>query len=665
MPAVEEHRSAAELEAFAQGLLPESDCSAVEAHLALCPACRQLVDETPGDTFVSLLRAARTRFLASADTPSEFRLSSDTGVWERGETVALAEPPAELADHPRYRPIRSLGAGGMGSVWLAEHKVMGRLVALKLIRPEFLARAEGLERFRRETQVLAQLAHRHLVGAHDAEQAGNLHFLVMEYLDGVTLADRVASEGPLAVTEACRCVREAALGLQHAHEHGLVHRDLKPQNLMLVNEPGAPVKVLDFGLAVLAVRDPKEAVLTGKNMVVGTPDYIAPEQAEDARSADIRSDVYSLGCTLYFLLAGDVPFPEESTLRKLVAHQTSAPKPIRSLRPEVPPGLAAVLGRMMAKDPADRYQTPAEVAEALAPFAAGIVPAGTTSTSQRRRRWLGTAAAWLAGFVLVAAGVVYRIQTDNGEVVINVDSPDVELVLLKGGTEVEVIDTKTQKRVRVPVGTYDVQIKNKPDGIEVTHTDRIVIARGKEALVTIERGNKVARQPVGSDKERILGTWRGVAVEVGGQPIPREFIDAIRPTVTFTAEKVTAKPSGTLPKEFLEFVAAQGVLPRETAAVLEKGVEGIYHLDPTKSPKAIDIVYLGPVRKIGLGIYTLDGDTLKVCGTLNPDRVDERPKEFATKQGVMRVLVTLERQPPEKDGKESSPEKPAPVKDRP
>src|SRR5262249_7250599 len=156
-----------------------------------------------------------------------------------------------------------------------------------------------------------------------------------------------------------------------------------------------------------------EGGLTGENVVLGTPDYIAPEQAEDSRAADIRSDIYALGCTLYHLLTGQVPFPGESVLRKLDAHRMREPAPVCDMRPEVPTELAAVVTKMMAKNPADRYQTPAEVAAALAPFAVGTIPA---ATRKRRRRWLGNAVALLAGLVVVAAGVVYRIQTDNGEV---------------------------------------------------------------------------------------------------------------------------------------------------------------------------------------------------------------------------------------------------------
>jgi serine/threonine protein kinase len=275
------------------------------------------------------------------------------------------EGPPELANHPRYRIKRLLGKGGMGAVYEAEHCVMKRLVALKVIAANLVTDPSAGVRFRREVQVAAQLNHANIVTAHDADEANGCYFLVMELVDGVNLDRLVKRKGPLALPFACDYVRQVALGLQHAHEKGMVHRDIKPHNLMLTRK--GQVKILDFGLARFVSENTSTSAVTGCGLM-GTPDFIAPEQAEDAHGADIRADVYSLGCTLYFLLTGRTPFPEGSILSKVLAHAQREPIPLSDFRADLPVDLIAIISRMMAKSPDDRFQTPSEVARALLPF---------------------------------------------------------------------------------------------------------------------------------------------------------------------------------------------------------------------------------------------------------------------------------------------------------
>ncbi len=306
-------------------------------------------------------------------------------------------PPPELLGHPRYELLGFVGAGGMGVVYKARHRLMDRVVALKVVNHRLLDRPDMVQRFRREVRAAAQLHHTNIVAAYDAEQAGDCHFLVMEFVQGTNLDELLRAWGLFPVDKACEYARQAARGLQHAHDRGLVHRDIKPHNLMLT--PEDTVKVLDFGLArfasevglpppppaadVTPLADESWAAatmvshkvrggeaLTGAYSGLGTPDYLAPEEALDARRADIRADVYSLGCTLYRFLTGAVPFPGTDAREKLRAHQQREPVPVDQLRPDVPRALADVVGRMMAKDPARRFATPEEVARALAPFAA-------------------------------------------------------------------------------------------------------------------------------------------------------------------------------------------------------------------------------------------------------------------------------------------------------
>jgi eukaryotic-like serine/threonine-protein kinase len=295
-----------------------------------------------------------------------------------------------------YVLLELLGEGGMGKVYKARHQLMGRVVALKVIRRERLTNKDAVRRFQREIQAAAQLSHPNVVLAYDADQIGDIHFFAMEYVDGIDLGRLVKDKGPLPIREACDYIRQAAHGLQHAHERGLIHRDIKPTNLLLTmsreesvraalsgviaspssarlgsNEPvTGVVKILDLGLARLQETADGEAPsrLTHEGFVIGTPDFLAPEQARNASKVDIRADIYALGGTLFYLLTGEVPYPGGTPTEKLLRHAIDPVPEVRPLRPEVPDEITALLRRLMAKQPEDRFQTPGELAVALEPF---------------------------------------------------------------------------------------------------------------------------------------------------------------------------------------------------------------------------------------------------------------------------------------------------------
>jgi serine/threonine-protein kinase len=269
-----------------------------------------------------------------------------------------------------YVILDRLGEGGMGTVFKARHQKLDRMVALKLLRAELLMDPELVRRFYREIEMGSQLRHPNLVHAYDAGPIGVSHVLVMEYLEGTDLARRVKQSGPVSVDQAREYIRQAALGLQCIHDNRLVHRDIKPHNLFLQahgSQSGGVVKILDLGLARLhrPVHGVDSSTITDSGtMMMGTLDYMAPEQALDFHGADTRADIYSLGCTLYFLLTGRAPF-DGTPAQKLLGHQQHAPTPVAQFRTDVPATLDAVLCKMLAKRPEDRFQMPAEVVAAL------------------------------------------------------------------------------------------------------------------------------------------------------------------------------------------------------------------------------------------------------------------------------------------------------------
>ncbi|MFL5342374.1 MAG: protein kinase domain-containing protein [Gemmataceae bacterium] len=667
MPRQLEHPADAVLADFLVGKLPNRDDADVERHLAECPQCEaRAATVSSSDTLVSLLAAAGSRLLAersSAMTPAPEGALTPPAF---APTLAFDESrppmndpaiPAALANHPRYRVQRQLGVGGMGTVWLAEHAVMNRPVAVKVIRPDLLARPGAADRFLREVRAAAKLHHPNIVTAFDAEVVGDSCLLAMEYVPGETLGDRVQT-GPLPVAEACRAARDVARGLAHAHAAGLVHRDVKPHNLMRTAD--GTTKVLDFGLAGIRTGEAIPAAandgLTGAGMLCGTPDYIAPEQSTDPRAADPRADIYGLGCTLYHLLAGRAPFAAAASVNdKLTAQRESTPEPIAGL----PPPLWAVLAKMMAKRPEDRYQTADEVAAALEPFSATSNRAATAGRRRRVRRLTAIAAGLLAAGILVAAGVILTIERDKEIIKISTNDSDVRVEMRRNGEVVRVHDDRTGETWVIDTASNQISQADRDDGLKLSLPENraIVLKRKGKDVFTVTRLTAQA-----SDNQLILGTWQGVSAEFGGQQMPREIIDTIKPTLTFTPEKVISKPQGTFPKAVLDMVIAQGILPKNAASVVENGVEGVYHLDPTKSPGQIDLTMLGEVRKNALGIYRLEGDTLTICVSVDPDKVAERPKEFASKAGDKFVMITARRQTVAK--RTDPPSKPRPMPDK-
>lgn len=269
-----------------------------------------------------------------------------------------------------YKLLDKLGEGGMGAVYKAQHTRLGRFVAIKVLPPHVSSRPDALARFDREMKAVGSLHHPNIVHANDAGEFNGVHYLSMEYVEGQDLHEFVKARGPMSVLNACKAIRQATIGLAAAHKMGLVHRDIKPSNLFVAKKTGQ-IKILDMGLALLS-QDEEPAALTSAGQCFGTPDYMAPEQWNDAHTCDARADLYSLGCTLFFLLVGRPPYHGEThrtAANKMKGHLIDLAPDLRTARSDIPEGLDTIYRKLMAKAPGDRFASANELAEALAPFA--------------------------------------------------------------------------------------------------------------------------------------------------------------------------------------------------------------------------------------------------------------------------------------------------------
>lgn len=410
------------LSAYSVGRLAPPTCQLVENHLEACEACQAALDalRNTDDSLAGALvqRVTLESFLQEPSYQRGLERVRELGrLLQRGPASAPEETeqlmPVTLGP---YQLRKKLPGGGMGVVYQAFHPGLQRTVALKVLRDDRADSPMSVLRFKNEWAALGKLDHSHIVRVYDAGEADGCLYLAMEYVEGTNLGQFVREHGPLPVREACDYIRQAALGLQHAHERGLVHRDVKPGNLLLaaphdcpqagaLREPAATadyqpglVKVADFGLALLREASP----LTRPDQVMGTADYMAPEQWHGSHGVDTRADVYSLGCTLYYLLAGEVPFSSpryDTAPRKMRGHLDDPIPPLRDRRPGVPAELEAILDQMLAKEPADRYSSPAEVARALEPFSSGSQCPTAARDSRKRLR----SRMWSALLVAAAA----------------------------------------------------------------------------------------------------------------------------------------------------------------------------------------------------------------------------------------------------------------------
>jgi serine/threonine protein kinase len=394
-----------------------------------------------------------------------------------------------------YELLTKLGEGGMGAVYKARHTKLDKIVAIKVLPAERMKVESAVARFEREMRAVGKLEHPNIVRAMDANEEGGMHYLVMEYVQGVDLAQLVKQCGPLPTADACELIRQAAVGLDEAHDNAMVHRDIKPSNIMLcvVSKRKPPVvKILDMGLALLSEAHSDDVQgLTATGQMMGTFDYMAPEQGGDSKSVDIRADIYALGASLYKLLCGEVIYHGDmyhTPVQKMMALATQPAPPIQTRCQGVPDGLAAVLHQMLEKDPDKRIATPEEVAKALTPFCAGanlaalvhragfdvvsapsqpdvdtdvsVVPlkvtakaavppsnkaAASASPGRRRPPRLPVAiGGGLLGFggIIALAAAVFFLQTSHGTLRVEINDPLIEVVVKGNDVVLKQADTE-------------------------------------------------------------------------------------------------------------------------------------------------------------------------------------------------------------------------------
>jgi eukaryotic-like serine/threonine-protein kinase len=547
--------------------LSEAESQAIEAHVERCrDVCQPLLDSYSGFEDDDSSDAPPA---AAPEMPPEA---------PAGETPA--PQPANFPALPGYEILGELGRGGMGVVFKARHRRMDRLVAIKVLPGDLVQDAAAVSRFEREVKAAARLKHPNIVAAYDAAEAEGVHFLAMEYVEGTDLSAFVRRQGPLSIERAVDCVLQAAHGLAYAHRHGVVHRDIKPGNLLLDGE--GVVKVLDMGLARFETAlGADETELTGMGQIMGTVDYMSPEQALDTRHADARADIYALGMTLWYLLTGRSAYVGENALARLLAHREQPIPSLRAACPAASPELEAVFMKMVAKNPDDRYQTMADVIAALedglprpssksAPWgdlprssskddgspwgdlprslreadlgrsphivvaapaleATVALQAGEVQTDpnteqslhllvasaprkpRRGGRYLAIAAALIGLAALAAAAFVIRVQTGEGEVIVESEVDGVSVDIVRNGEPIKEdwqLHAGADNRWLVRSGSVNVKLPANLQGEFMLAQDTARLVRAGKILVKITRTKKSdATTAAAEDRERAAAEW--------------------------------------------------------------------------------------------------------------------------------------------------------------
>ena len=610
-----------QLSEYLLGRIDDATSAVLDAHLLHCRTCQTALATTipADDTFVSSLKSGliqaefedepALRVVIQQVSKHAFRSRCAEEAMEKHAAVPRPVATSESTQAGMrigpYRLLKILGKGGMGQVYLAEHSRLEMTVAVKVLADQLSQNPQAIARFDREMKAVGRFNHPNIVRATDAGEFQGQHYLAMEFVDGRDLAQVVHACGPLKISDACEVIRQAAIGIQHAHEHALIHRDLKPSNLMVTRD--GLVKVLDLGLARLRTKN--DDGLTSDFQIMGTADYMAPEQALKSPEVDSRVDIYSLGCTLYALLCGRPPFADEkhsTSLRKIMAHEQEQATKAHERRTDIPIKLSEIIDKAMAKLPSDRFATAGDLAVALQPYAenanlpalyqatsytgadttkntsdigkhlaltdTAVLPKANPSLSptlskHRPRTFWIIAAILLPILGLALAGLALQFSTAKGTIIVEIEDDQISTSTI--GEQLVIQDSKTGTVYRLSIsgnttqtdllpGKYSIRVENPGTGLGLD-TDVFELKRNGSAIVkaSFRLNQPVAATPKTLDHrvaEAMIGHGARVHLKVGDGYQVAEINEEL-PQAEFRISRVEFRSSYELTDEDFESLA--------------------------------------------------------------------------------------------------------------